>query len=77
VIIKDSFANAFIPWLAPHYENIIVIDPRHFDGSAIDVINEYESADLIFLDTALISEVSEYIEQLTAALGTRQEGGGE
>ncbi|MDR0445836.1 MAG: hypothetical protein LBH17_02205, partial [Oscillospiraceae bacterium] len=37
VVIKDSFANAFVPWLAPHYENIIVLDARHFDGSAVAV----------------------------------------
>jgi hypothetical protein len=68
VVVKDSFANAFIPWLAPHYENIVALDPRHFEGSALEVIGEYESVDLIFLDTAIISESAEYIDSLAAML---------
>lgn len=30
LIIKDSYANCFIPFLDAHYENITVIDPRYF-----------------------------------------------
>lgn len=30
MIIKDSFANCFIPLLTPYYDKIIVIDPRYF-----------------------------------------------
>ncbi|MDR1065011.1 MAG: hypothetical protein LBL25_01410 [Oscillospiraceae bacterium] len=68
VVVKDSYANAFIPWLAPHYESIVVLDPRHFEGSALEVIGEYESVDLIFLDTAIISESAEYIDALSSML---------
>jgi len=32
IVIKESYANAFIPWAAPHYERVVVIDPRHYDG---------------------------------------------
>ncbi|MDR1330082.1 MAG: hypothetical protein LBK23_10835 [Oscillospiraceae bacterium] len=68
VVIKDSYANAFIPWLAPHYESIVVLDPRHFEGSVPEVIGEYESVDLIFLDTAIISESAEYIDAMSSML---------
>ena len=30
VILKDSFANCFVPYLTLHYGRITVIDPRHF-----------------------------------------------
>lgn len=30
MIIKDSYANCFIPMLTPYYDKIIVIDPRYF-----------------------------------------------
>ncbi|MDR2421520.1 MAG: hypothetical protein LBD49_05420 [Oscillospiraceae bacterium] len=52
VVIKDSFGNAFVPWLAPHYENIVVLDPRHFEGTVLEVISEYENVDLIFVNAA-------------------------
>jgi hypothetical protein len=32
LVVKDSFANAFIPYLIPHYEEIHIIDPRHWTG---------------------------------------------
>ncbi|MDR2357650.1 MAG: hypothetical protein LBD92_06195 [Oscillospiraceae bacterium] len=64
VIIKDSYANAFIPWLAPHYENIVVLDPRHFEGSALDVIGGYENVDLIFLDYAITTSFSDFITKI-------------
>jgi hypothetical protein len=64
VVIKDSFANAFLPWLAPHYENIVVLDPRHFEGSAVEVAASYESADLIFLDYAITTSFSDFINAI-------------
>lgn len=30
MIIKDSYANCFIPMLTPYYDKIIVIDPRYY-----------------------------------------------
>lgn len=41
VVIKDSFANCFVPFLARFYRTIHVIDPRYFKGRKIsDYINE-------------------------------------
>lgn len=33
LVIKDSFAKAFLPHLANNYEYVYEIDPRHFEGS--------------------------------------------
>ena len=49
VIVKDSFANCFVPWLAPHYERIIVIDPRSYEGSVVSLVNSHDDVDLIFM----------------------------
>ena len=51
-VIKDSFGNAFVPWLAPNYENIIVFDPRNFNGSVIETLEKYGDIDLIVLNSA-------------------------
>lgn len=40
VIIKDSYANCFIPLLTPHYEKIYVIDLRYCRGKLYDLIDE-------------------------------------
>ena len=49
LIIKDSYANCFIPMLIPHFENIIIIDPRYFSGNLEDVLLDYNFTDLLFL----------------------------
>ena len=32
VVIKESFGNAFAPWLLNNYRDIYIIDPRNFNG---------------------------------------------
>lgn len=49
LVIKDSFANSFIPFLTSHYENISVIDPRYFNISIIDYIKENHIDEVLFL----------------------------
>ena len=49
LIIKDSFANSFIPFLLSHYENIVVIDTRYFNKSIKEYIREKEINEILFL----------------------------
>lgn len=51
LVIKDSFANAFVPFLAPHYEKIIVLDPRHRDIDLNEAIQTYKPTEILFLNT--------------------------
>lgn len=49
LILKDSFANSFIAFLGNHYENIILIDPRYYNGNLIDYMNDKKIDQLLFL----------------------------
>lgn len=49
LIFKDSYANCFIPMLIPHYENIVIVDPRYFTGNICDVLDDMDFTDLMFL----------------------------
>ena len=41
VIVKDSFANCFAPYLAEHFKKVHIIDPRYYKGKRIsEYINE-------------------------------------
>ena len=66
VVVKDSFANAMIPWLAPHYETIVVIDPRQFTGSVSQVLENRDDVDLLFLNYIPATTMSDLIEQIYA-----------
>lgn len=32
VVLKDSYTNVLAPWLIESYKNVILVDPRIFDG---------------------------------------------
>lgn len=47
LIIKDSYANCFVPFLAPDFKKIIMVDPRYFTGD-IDALISSEQIDTVF-----------------------------
>lgn len=49
LIFKDSYANCFIQFLTPYYEEIILIDPRYYYDDAGSVISGENVTDVLFL----------------------------
>ncbi|MCI8372192.1 MAG: hypothetical protein HFI75_07325 [Lachnospiraceae bacterium] len=49
LLVKDSFANSFIPFLVPFYQEIVVVDPRYYAGTLEEVMNLYEITDMLYL----------------------------
>ena len=49
LIIKDSYAHALIPFLTHHFDQIDVVDLRHFNGSLKAVINAQSYDHILFL----------------------------
>lgn len=41
-VIKDSYANCFVPLLFPYYEKIFVLDPRYFRGRLYEFMESYQ-----------------------------------
>lgn len=49
LIFKDSYANSFIQFLIPYYENIILVDPRYYYDNITNVLSEFDVTDILFL----------------------------
>ncbi len=49
LVIKDSFGNAFIPFLIPHYKTIHIVDPRYYDVTLSEFSNKKQIDDIIFI----------------------------
>lgn len=49
LVVKDSFANSFIPFLAPYYREIVVVDPRYYSGTIENIMSSYRITDALFL----------------------------
>lgn len=52
LIIKDSYANCFIPFIAPYFKDTAVIDPRYYFNDIEKLINEQKITHVLFLYNA-------------------------
>lgn len=49
LIIKDSFANSFVPFVTQDYENIYMVDLRYYNGDMKAYLQEHEITDVLVL----------------------------
>jgi hypothetical protein len=52
LVFKDSYANCFLPFLAPYYSEIVVVDPRYYYESINDLLNTEKVTDVLYLYNA-------------------------
>ena len=49
LVVKDSYANSFVPFLTNDYKEVHVIDPRYYLGSISDYVKENKIEEVLFL----------------------------
>ncbi|MBO5461302.1 MAG: hypothetical protein J5983_05860 [Ruminococcus sp.] len=49
LIFKDSYANCFVPFLLPYYNEIIMVDPRYYYDDVHSLIKNEQITDVLFL----------------------------
>ncbi|UUZ86067.1 hypothetical protein LJK88_23140 [Paenibacillus sp. P26] len=69
-VIKDSYGNALIPFLLPHFSEIYVIDPRQFNRPLDAFVREHKIRELLFVNNAEVTMESSFAEQLRRILGS-------
>lgn len=52
LLVKDSYANSFIPFLSQNYREIVVVDPRYFFDNINDIISTEDITEVLFLYNA-------------------------
>ena len=60
-ILKDSYANCFVPFLTEHYETVYVMDLRYFNGKLLPFMEEYDAAG--GMDILVLYNVIHFIEE--------------
>ena len=68
IIIKDSIANAFIPWVSPHYERIVVLDPRLYEERVSMYLDDSMETDILFVNSSLTPSLSGFVESLAGIM---------
>lgn len=69
LLIKNSYGNPFAVFLAAHYETLVIVDYRKFDGDVLDLIDEHGITDLILLNGAITANAKSHVSQLEGLLG--------
>ena len=49
LLVKDSYANSFVPFLTPYFREIVLVDPRYYSGTIEDIMDTYRITDVMFL----------------------------
>lgn len=49
LVVKDSFANSFVPLLAQHYDHIYMVDLRYYNGDMQEYLEEHHITDVLVL----------------------------
>lgn len=52
VVVKESYGNAFVPFLVDHYQDVYVVDYRYYEGSLSYLVLSKGIKDVIFLNNA-------------------------
>lgn len=65
VVIKDSYANAFAPWLIKSYHKVILVDPRIYEGTFQTVLDTFKPDDVLVMNYIFTTNFLDYCEMLT------------
>lgn len=64
LVIKDSYGNALVPFLLPHYGEIFVVDPRQFDQQIVPFIQKHQIQDILYINNAHVTMDKGFADQL-------------
>lgn len=64
VIIKESYGNAFVPFLVDSYETVYVIDYRYWSGDLADFVIDNGIEDVLFLNVVNVTSTSVRLNEM-------------
>lgn len=68
VVIKESFGNAFVPFLTDHYERVYVIDYRYWNGKLKDFVKKKRAKEVLILNNISMTRNAYLIGMLSKIL---------
>lgn len=69
VILKESYGNAFVPFLAAHYEYTYVVDYRYYGGTLPALVAEKGIGDVYFVNNIMAAQTKVRINEMRGLLG--------
>jgi len=72
LVLKDSFGNAFVPFLCEHYGNIIVVDVRYSAFNIYEHLKDYGLSDIIFVNNIQAANSYSWSKMYLSAVGVSE-----
>ena len=69
LVLKDSFGNAFVPYLCEHFGNIIVVDTRHTKMNVYQQLKDYGITDIFFVNNIQAANTYAWSKRYMEAVG--------
>lgn len=64
VVIKESYGNAFVPFLVYHYKTVYVIDYRHYQNTLSGFLSTHSVDDIIFVNNISMTRNASLVKSL-------------
>ncbi len=71
LMVKESYGNAFAPFLTDNYETVYVVDPRKVDLNLTSFVQQHGIDDVLFLNYAFAPSNPTYRNAFEKMLGVR------
>lgn len=65
IVVKESFGNAFVPFLVDHYQTIYVLDYRYYDGNIADLAKQKGATDVIMLNNISMTRNADLVDSIS------------
>ena len=69
LLVKESFGNAFAPFLVDSYEHIYVVDYRYYHGTLSELVDSKGVDDVIFLNNVVAATGSARLSEMEDFIG--------
>lgn len=66
LVIKESFGNAFVPFLVYHYKTVYVIDYRYYKSSLSSFMSSHSVDDILFLNNISMTRNADLVSTMAA-----------
>ncbi len=63
-VVKESYGNAFAPFLVTNYEKVIVVDQRYYKGNFLELLKTEGINELLFLNNIFAAHTQFHIDDI-------------
>ncbi len=65
-VVKESYGNAFVPYLTADYSEVHVIDFRYFSGSLKDYCSKNDIDEVLFINNVMAANTAMQVDRITS-----------